>query len=563
LETAPAPRLSLGKYQLVRHLATGGMAEVLLARVQGIEGFERHVVIKKIRDERARDERFVQMFLDEARLAASLHHNNIVHVHDIGQDQGEYFFTMEYVHGEDLRRILAHMAQHERLVPIDQCVTIALATAAALHHAHEHRRADRNFAGIVHRDVSPANILVAFDGSVKVVDFGIAKLAQRTEETGLMKGKVAYMSPEQCLGHDVDRRSDIFCLGIVLYELLTVRRLFKGTNDFLTMSSILHGRIPRPSEIRPDVPRELESIILQALASRPEDRYQTAGEMRAALERFAANAKLQTSTTALADFMRAQFGERDVPWMVEEDEPEVSIDFDGSMTGVVPAPAEALAAQEVGVTTPRRIPRGTTGPNAEESLALRASSPELRASSPNLRASSPELLRASTPDLPASRAASVGSFEAPPPPRRRRRLLIAAAGATTGVIAAAVLALMSRAPEKSAPASSASAPVLVPSAEPPAPTPAPTPPPAPITPPNLVPSAPDPAPAQPVLEAEPPGSASPGAGAAPAPGSPESPPAAAEATSTEKKPARPGKRPAAAKKPPKGVWDPKALLPPK
>src|SRR5436190_21554748 len=117
LQTSPAPRLSLGKYQLLRHLATGGMAEVILARVQGIEGFERHVVIKKIRDERARDERFVQMFLDEARLAASLHHNNIVHVHDIGQEDGEYFFTMEYVHGEHLRRLLAHMAQHERPVP--------------------------------------------------------------------------------------------------------------------------------------------------------------------------------------------------------------------------------------------------------------------------------------------------------------------------------------------------------------------------------------------------------------------------------------------------------------
>ncbi len=337
-----APRKTLGRYELVRHLASGGMAEVLLARATGIEGFERHVVLKRIREAQARDARFVQMFLDEARLAASLHHTNIAQVHDIGQDDGEYFFAMEYVHGEDLRKLLMHLAEREQKVPFEHIITIVASAAAALHHAHEHRSADRKLLGIVHRDVSPANILVGYDGNVKVVDFGIAKATQRTTETqsGVMKGKVAYMSPEQCVGQPVDRRSDIFCLGIVLYELVTVRRLFKGENDFLTMSSITHGVIPKPSELRVDLAPELEAIILKALAAKPEDRYQTADEMRQALERYATTAHLRTSTTGLADFMRAQFGERPVPWLADDDddETELTYDFDGSASGVVSAP---------------------------------------------------------------------------------------------------------------------------------------------------------------------------------------------------------------------------------
>jgi serine/threonine-protein kinase len=561
LETAPSPRLSLGKYQLVRHLASGGMADVILARIEGIEGFERHVVIKKIREERAHEQRFVQMFLDEARLAASLHHNNIVHVHDIGQEDGEYFFTMEYVHGEDLRRLLAHMADEGRLVPLDHCITIALATAAALHHAHEHRTPDRHYAGIVHRDVSPANILVAYDGNVKVVDFGIAKLAQRTEETGLMKGKVAYMSPEQCLGHDVDRRSDVFCLGIVLYELVTVRRLFKGANDFLTMAAITHGVIPSPSMLRPEVPAELEAIILKALAQKPEDRYQTANEMRAALERFAVNARLQTSTTALADFMQAEFGERDVPWMEAEEEPELSIDFDGSGAGIVAAPDAVLAAQAARLR-PRRTsllptPARGTGP------VMRASSPSatsLAATEPTAVlpvATAPAawmpLVRmplAGTP-LAATPAAGmpvvampVALAPIPAPTLQHRRRMYAAAAAAVAAIAIAAIALMSGSSDKSAPASSGvAAPVVAPSSPEVMPVAAP----APITPPNLVPSAPDPA-AQ-VRTAM---TTSQGA-------------TTTDPASGEKKPVRPAfKRPPATKKPPpKGVWDPKALLPPK
>ncbi|MBA3499351.1 MAG: serine/threonine protein kinase, partial [Deltaproteobacteria bacterium] len=339
MTTANAPKTQLGRYQLVRHLASGGMADLWLARATGIEGFERHVAIKRIRKEQARDQRFVQMFLDEARLAASLHHNNIATVHDIGQTQGEYFFAMEWVHGEDLRKILMHASAREQYLPIEHVMTIVLAATAALHYAHEHK------SQIVHRDVSPANIIVGYDGNVKVVDFGIAKAAHRGKETqsGAMKGKVAYMSPEQCVGQPVDRRSDIFSLGIVLYELVTVRRLFKAANDFLTMSAIIHGDIPPPSIIRPGLPRELEAIIMKALAHERDDRFRTAEEMRAVLERFCTANHIRTSSTVLADYMRAMFGQKPEPWLVDAaEELEVSIDFDGTASGIVRVPEAAL-----------------------------------------------------------------------------------------------------------------------------------------------------------------------------------------------------------------------------
>src|SRR5262249_32731440 len=156
----------------------------------------------------------------------------------IGQEAGEYFFTMEYVHGEDLRRVLSKLSRTQRMMPLEHVVSIVMSVASALHYAHELRGSDRKPLDIVHRDVSPANVIVAYDGNVKVVDFGIAKAAERSTETksGTLKGKVAYMAPEQCNGRQVDRRSDVFALGIVLYELVTVRRLFKGDTDFLTMS---------------------------------------------------------------------------------------------------------------------------------------------------------------------------------------------------------------------------------------------------------------------------------------------------------------------------------------
>jgi eukaryotic-like serine/threonine-protein kinase len=305
----------LGRYVVLKHLATGGMADVLLGRSDGIEGFERHVVLKRIRPEHARDQRFIRMFLDEARVAANLHHQHVVQVHDIGEAAGEYFIAMEYIHGEDVRTILSNASKNRAHVPLGVAVAIVSAAAAGLHYAHERRGSDKRPLGIVHRDVSPSNILVGYDGSIKVVDFGIAKATMRQEtRSGGLKGKVSYMSPEQCKSDDIDRRSDVYSLGVVLYELATTTRLFKGDNDYLVMDQIVNGRVSLPRVRRPDLPNELSAIIMRALAPDPERRYFTADELRVALDQFANRAGLTASTSQIAHYMRKQFGEKPEPW---------------------------------------------------------------------------------------------------------------------------------------------------------------------------------------------------------------------------------------------------------
>jgi len=307
----------LGRYTVLRHLASGGMADVLLARTEGIEGFSRHVVLKRIRAEHAKDQRFIDMFLDEARLAANLHHQNVVQVHDIGEAAGEFFFAMEYLHGEDLRTMLSIVSKTRTHMPLGYVVSVISSVAAGLHYAHERRGPDKKPLNIVHRDVSPSNIFVGYDGSVKVVDFGIAKAAMRQVETrsGNLKGKVSYMSPEQCKLGTIDRRSDVYALGVVLYELATTTRLFKSDSDYLVMDAICTGKIPLPRVRRPDLPNELQAIIMKALATDPELRYQTADEMRVALDEFATAAQLTASASTIASYVHKLCGEKAEPWL--------------------------------------------------------------------------------------------------------------------------------------------------------------------------------------------------------------------------------------------------------
>jgi serine/threonine protein kinase len=320
-----------GRYQIVKHLATGGMAEVFLATATGIEGFSRHVVLKQIDPLHSQSPTFVKMFLDEARLAASLHHHNIIQVHDIGREGDTYFFAMEYVHGEDLRSVLTTTNARKEKTPLEHVITIVTAAASALHYAHDHCGPDRKPLNLVHRDVSPSNVLIGFDGNVKVVDFGIAKSAMGTNETrvGDIKGKFSHMSPEQCLGKSLDRRSDVFALGIVLYELLAVRRLFRGDSDFAKMKATIEGTIYPPSKHRPGLPPELDAIVMKALARDPAERYQTADELRVALERFAIMNNLRSSTTALGDYMKQLFGERPEPWLVDDAPPTATVEAGG------------------------------------------------------------------------------------------------------------------------------------------------------------------------------------------------------------------------------------------
>jgi serine/threonine-protein kinase len=320
----PGVPVRVGRYEVISHLATGGMAQIFLARQTGLGAFERHVVLKTILRERASDQRFITMFLDEAKLAATLNHQNIAQVYEVDQADGAYFMAMEYVHGENARAILETTLRRGWTIPLELAVMIVSGAAAGLHHAHERKGKNGQPLNIVHRDVSPANIMVGYDGSVKVLDFGIAKAEERATKTvgGTIKGKYGYMSPEQCKGKAIDRRSDIFALGICLYEMTTLRRAFKGNDDFETMKRIVAGDVILPSVAVPGYPRELEAIVLTAMANDPNARFQTAAEMIEALDAFAQRAKLVGSNTAMGRFMTQLFGSKREPWVEGVDAPE-------------------------------------------------------------------------------------------------------------------------------------------------------------------------------------------------------------------------------------------------
>ncbi|MCA9711238.1 MAG: serine/threonine protein kinase, partial [Myxococcales bacterium] len=309
-----APGARVGRYHLLRRLAIGGMAELHLACAEGVAGFQKVVVLKRVLPHLAADADFVQLFLNEARLAANLDHPNLVQVMDIGEAEGEYFYVMEYVHGRNARELLAEAANRGGL-PLPVALTVVVAAASGLHHAHERCDLDGRPLGLVHRDVSPSNVLVSYDGAVKVTDFGIAKASARTAETigGAMKGKIGYMSPEQCRGEAVDRRSDVFALGILLYELTTTERLFFGESDFAVLNRVVQGRFDPPSSRVPGYPPALERIVLRALAGDPAQRTPTAEALLRELEAFAHDARLRCSAAVVADWMGEAFGRPPFP----------------------------------------------------------------------------------------------------------------------------------------------------------------------------------------------------------------------------------------------------------
>ena len=296
----------LGRYQLLRKIAVGGMAEIYLARVSGAGGFEKNVVVKRILPQLAESDEFFAMFLDEARIAATLQHPNLVHIYDAGQAGSDYFIAMEHLDGADLHTIRRVLHDRKQVMPIQHAVFIASAVAAGLHYAHEKLDLDGQPLSIVHRDVTPQNVFLTREGGVKLVDFGVAKAANRMSTTtyGTLKGKLAYMSPEQCRALPVDRRSDIYALGILLYELTTGRRPHRGKSEYELLREIVEGVIPPPRLGTPDYPVELEQIVMRALAPEPADRYPNALAMEQDLERFARRHALVGSTLALAEFLR-------------------------------------------------------------------------------------------------------------------------------------------------------------------------------------------------------------------------------------------------------------------
>ncbi|MEO8430481.1 MAG: TonB family protein [Acidobacteriota bacterium] len=290
-ETAPSLASSgpdrFGQYEILERIAAGGMAELSKARLSGVEGFQKIVAIKKILPHLADNDEFITMFADEAKLAAQLNHPNIVHIFDLGKiEAGGYFIAMEYVDGRDLRSLLQSARDHGTPLPAPLAVYVASKVAAALDYAHRRRDSEARELNIVHRDVSPPNILISYEGDIKLCDFGIAKAASKASQTqsGALKGKVQYMSPEQAWGRPLDRRSDLFSLGSVLFEMLTEQKLFRGDTDLSVLEKVRAAEVVPPSSINPEVTKALDVVVLKALAREPEDRYANASDMLRDLE---------------------------------------------------------------------------------------------------------------------------------------------------------------------------------------------------------------------------------------------------------------------------------------
>ncbi|MCK6570423.1 protein kinase [Myxococcota bacterium] len=280
--------LKFGNYYLIERVNIGGMAEVFKGVSYGVEGFERLFAVKRVLPNISEDQEFIEMFIDEAKIAVQLNHANIGQIFELGNAENSYFIAMEFVQGKDLRALFDRVRKRNERIDIPMTCHIVKEVCEALEYAHNKKNERQEALNLVHRDVSPQNIIVSYDGEVKLIDFGIAKAAGKASKTqaGILKGKFGYMSPEQVRGRPIDRRSDIFSLGVVLFELLTLERCFQGESDFSTLEKVRNVDIRRPASLNRDIPPELERIVLKALSRSPEERYQSAAELQDALQKF-------------------------------------------------------------------------------------------------------------------------------------------------------------------------------------------------------------------------------------------------------------------------------------
>jgi serine/threonine protein kinase len=382
-----------GRYQLLQKLATGGMAEIYLARQQGPEGFAKLLVIKRILPHLAGNDEFVKMFLDEARIAARLNHANVVQIFDLGAIDEHFFIAMEYLHGEDARRVWKQADKQHQPLPVPLACRIVMDACAGLDYAHKKLSDTGTPLNIVHRDVSPQNIIVTFEGGVKVVDFGIAKAADQSSVTrsGVVKGKYSYMSPEQAAGKRVDARTDQFALGIVLYELVSGERLFKRNTDIETLKAVERCQVPPPSQVSRAVPESLDPIIMRALERDLDQRYPDCRAFQLALESWLLENRLPSSSSQLAGFLGGIYAER----LDQEKRLGHPLWDDDSGSGGKPH-------EHPGVPTPPR----TRTPSHQTAVAKKVSSPAMK----------------SLPRIPSSGAAALAlsgprpTVEGPPPP---------------------------------------------------------------------------------------------------------------------------------------------------
>ena len=298
-----------GKYLLLDRIAVGGMAEVFVAKAFGVEGFERLLAIKKILPTMGEDPEFISMFVDEARIAVQLSHANIVQILELGKHDENLYIAMEYIAGRDVRQVLERFRKKGRPMPVQVACVIIAKVCEALDYAHRKLDSRQQPLGIVHRDVSPQNVLVSYDGDVKLIDFGIAKAESRLQKTqaGILKGKFSYMSPEQVRGQSIDHRSDVFAVGVVLWELLTGEKLFTGESDFAVLEKVRQGTVPLPRQLNPNIPESLQTVVMKALKAEVPERYQWASELHDDLMRFCLSGDNVYGSRQLAEWLREEF----------------------------------------------------------------------------------------------------------------------------------------------------------------------------------------------------------------------------------------------------------------
>jgi serine/threonine-protein kinase len=302
----------LGRYRVVDEIGIGGMASVHLARMDGPGGFQKWVAIKRIHPHLVEDDSFIHMFLDEARIAARISHSNVATVFDLGEHEDTYWIAMEYLHGEPLREVMRRTEELATPMPPEIACRVIADAAEGLHAAHELLGKNGEKLGLVHRDVTPHNLFVTYEGTTKVVDFGIAKFSSRMSNTraGTLKGKLAYMSPEQVHGEGIDRRTDIFALGVVLWELTTGQRLFRMENDLDTLAKVQECSVPRPSSIVRGYPIDLEKIVMKALSKNRGERFKTAREFSRALQSLLMRRGLFIASDEVSTYMKQIFEDR-------------------------------------------------------------------------------------------------------------------------------------------------------------------------------------------------------------------------------------------------------------
>ena len=424
------PQVTFGKYQMVKKLATGGMAEVWLARQTGIEGFNRHVVVKRILPHLAEDPEFVQMFLNEAKIAARFNHPNIAQIYELGQIDGSYFIAMEFIHGEDLGRLMRKAWSTGQWIARPLAIRIVASACEGLHYAHTRMDESGRPLRVVHRDISPQNILISFDGSVKVVDFGIAKAADQASMTksGAIKGKFAYMAPEQAAGKPLDARTDTFALGLVLYELLTGVRPLKRDSELATLQAALECAIDPPSVVA-EVPSELDEVVMKALAKAPDDRYKDSRSFQMALEEFLISQRLVATSVQISELMETLFADRraeEARLGAPNPASQESISAMPAMPEPPPEPSQSRSRSgesRTGATENMTDPGGEALPSWDAPPAAPAQPSRKYAQTGQntayQRTSDPNLTRAKPGT--ALNAAHEPDAEPQPPPRARRR----------------------------------------------------------------------------------------------------------------------------------------------